>query len=97
MKFERVMEVFAEYLCKDEEVEVIQTKQGYSLLVWDGTMRNWSRSEFCETPGTLCRLLCAVYADYLELSVTDGKRDLTDGEQAGIDAKVREMEERCKG
>ena len=96
MKFERVMEVFAEYLREDEDVTVIQTKQGYSVLVWDEAMRNWSRAEFCETPEILCQLLCAVYSDYLELGITDGGRDLTREEQDGIDAKRREMEERCK-
>lgn len=95
MTFERVLQVFTGYLQEDADVDVIHTRQGYSLMVWDGAARNWSRAEFCETPEILCGLLCDVYADYLELEITRAQRELTQTEQAGINAERRKMEERC--
>lgn len=35
LTFERILTVFADYLAADTDVEVIQTRHGYTYLVWD--------------------------------------------------------------
>ena len=35
MTFEKVLEVFNDYLNKDSVLEVVNTKRGYTVMIWD--------------------------------------------------------------
>ena len=50
LTFERVLEVFKEYLAEDEMYEVINTSHGYAILEWDSQREDWTGIQRCETP-----------------------------------------------
>lgn len=39
MTFEKVLEVFNDYLNKDSVLEVVNTKRGYTVMIWDDAAR----------------------------------------------------------
>lgn len=84
MTFEKVMEVFADYLHEDTDCEVIQTRHGYTVLIWDNRAREWDICAYCPTPQVLCDQLAGAYADFAELQLTKGERELTESEQIRI-------------
>lgn len=40
MTFEKVLEVFNDYLNKDSVLEVVNTKRGYTVMIWMKKMSN---------------------------------------------------------
>ena len=48
MTFEKVLEVFNDYLNKDSVLEVVNTKRGYTVMIWDEKDEQWLVvSELC--------------------------------------------------
>ena len=41
MTFEKVLEVFNDYLNKDSVLEVVNTKRGYTVMIWDEKDEQW--------------------------------------------------------
>lgn len=95
MTFEKVLEVFADYLREDADCEVIQTRHGYTLLIWDNAAQKWETCEHCPTPEALRDRLAKAYDDFAELKITGGERELTDDERAQIDATREQLKELC--
>ena len=87
MTFEKVMEVFADYLHEDTDCEVIQTRHGYTVLIWDNRAREWDTCAYCPTPETLRDRLAEAYDDFAELKFTGGEVELTCEERTQIDEK----------
>ena len=50
MTFENVLEVFADYLREDTDLEIVLTKRGYTVMCWENTLEDWSNTDFCATP-----------------------------------------------
>lgn len=73
--FERVLEVFDDYLKCKQEIEVVITKRGYTVLLWETNRKQYESVRLCETPEELKDLFLAYYEIYLELNITLGKRD----------------------
>lgn len=96
MTFEKVLNVFADYLNEDSDCEVILTQHGYTLLIWDKRAQGWSTSEYCRTPEVLCDMLLDAYSDLTELKITHARRELTEEERAGIEAECNRFREQCK-
>ena len=48
MTFEKVLEVFNDYLNKDSVLEVVNTKRGYTVMIWDEKDEQWFGVEHCE-------------------------------------------------
>ncbi len=95
MTFEKVLKVFADYLREDTDCEVIQTRHGYTLLIWDNTAQEWETCEHCQTPEALRDRLADAYSDYAELKFTGGERELTSEERAQRDAERDRLNELC--
>ena len=47
MTFEKVLEVFNDYLNKDSVLEVVNTKRGYTVMIWDEKDEQWFGVEHC--------------------------------------------------
>ena len=60
MTFEKVLEVFNDYLNKDSVLEVVNTKRGYTVMIWDEKDEQWFGVEHC-----LCR--CRTFFSWLGL------------------------------
>lgn len=95
MTFEKVLEVFADYLREDADCEVIQTRHGYTLLIWDNTAQEWETCEYCPTPESLRDRLANAYSDFAELKLTGGECELADDECAQINAERNRLKGLC--
>lgn len=78
LTYEKVFEIFCEYLAVDEEVEVIKTSRGYVRIEWASTAPNCEDGRLCRTPEELFDQLLSDYQSYQEILLTKGRRDLTD-------------------
>ena len=95
LTFEKVLEVFANYLHDDTECEVILTKRGYTVLIWDSRAQEWDTCEYCPTPEVLRDRLAEAYANLAELKSTGGKRELTREEQTQIIEERNSLTKDC--
>lgn len=96
LTFQKVLEVFAQYLMQDSVVEVVRTRRGYTVLMWDQKQKNWWKNECCATPDQLLEVLLEAYELYLEETHCAGKRDLTSEEQEAICIETLRMKTLCK-
>lgn len=97
LTFERVLEVFKDYLSQDDVLEVINTKRGYTVMLWDEKDGQWFGVEHCKTPEYLTDILLDGYADFLEQGYTHNRRNLTDDEQTEIKKRCNILREKCNG
>ena len=77
MTFEKVLEVFNDYLNKDSVLEVVNTKRGYTVMIWDEKDEQWFGVEHCKAPELLRDALLDGYRDFLEQQLTHNRRSLT--------------------
>lgn len=98
LTYEKVLEVFREYLSEDKDCEVVNTSRGYTVMVWDNRRETWYSSEIAPTPEALRDILLDSYCDYLAYKMTDGyeREDLTEQETQGIEAMRRALLESCE-
>lgn len=98
LTYEKVLEVFGEYLEEDKDCEVVNTSRGYTVLLWDTRMEGWGDVDVAPTPEKLRDVLLRHYDGYLFYKMSNKcKRDgLTEREQQEIEAKCRALWERCQ-
>lgn len=97
LTFEKVLEVFNDFLLNDKECEVVMSKRGYILLDWGSPVNNWSlTADLCEKPEDMMEGLLSNYSSELEVRITYGRRDPTKQEAAEIKAQCELMQEKCK-
>ena len=95
LTFEKVLDVFTDYLQQDPLYEVVLTSHGYTLMAWEPRKNQWYTAEIMETPEILLDALLCKNAEYLEEQLTDSERDLTPEEQAEIDAVCSQLKAEC--
>ena len=95
LTFERVIEVFADYLAADHDVEVILTRHGYTYLTWDGARHCWESCEACATPEDLLDMLTGAMQTYEEMKLLGGKRAPTDAEIAAFAQNAEAYRKKC--
>ena len=86
MTFEKVLEVFNDYLNKDSVLEVVNTKRGYTVMIWDEKDEQWFGVEHCKAPG---------YRDFLEQQLTHNRRSLTETEILDIQNRCEQLYDLC--
>ena len=67
---EVVLKIFADYLAEDQALEVVPTRHGHAVMLWDNAGQDWSEVTCCPTPEDLFdKLLDAAigYQEYLIL------------------------------
>jgi hypothetical protein len=77
LTFEKVLDMFGDYLAKDLEVEIVHTSRGYLRIEWNGTSLYCDGGYVCDTPEELFDKLLDDYKGYLEIELTKGRRDAT--------------------
>lgn len=93
---EIVLTVFADYLSRDADFEVILTSRGYTVMGWDKYREDWNTVEYCPSPEALRDALLDAYTSFREMELTDGERDMTAAEKAQIKAECDALTERCE-
>ncbi len=93
---EIVLKVFADYLSRDTDYEVILTSRGYTVMGWDNYREDWNTVEYCPTPAALREALLDAYTSFRETELTDGECDLTADEKAKVQAECDALTEQCE-
>ena len=75
--FEKVLEIFREYLDCDLEEEVLPCREGYLRVTWNGDSRYCVDGLLSRTPDELFEVLLSDYRSYEELRLTKGCREVT--------------------
>lgn len=88
--FEKVLEIFREYLDCDREEEVLKCSQGYLRVTWNGTSRFCVDGVLSRTPDELFEVLLSDYSSYELIQRTKGRREVTEEDE-------RQAEILCQG
>ena len=97
LTFQKVLEVFGDYLKQDPLYEVITTSYGYTLMAWEPKRDDWYKARYMATPKILMNSLLDTYASFMEDQITDNERDLTEQETAEIKSQCDLLRARCIG
>lgn len=96
LTFEKVLDVFKDYLASDDMYELLMTSHGYTLLEWDNRLGDWVSSKLCKTPEEMADALLCGYEGYLEYQATYGRRELTEDDLAQVAAKQQIMQSKLQ-
>ncbi|MFA9397362.1 MAG: hypothetical protein ACERKV_03735 [Clostridiaceae bacterium] len=91
LTFEKVLEVFRDYLAEDTDCVVVLTKQGYTVIQWDENSKSWYGVEYCETPEDLQDELLSSYRMNETEKLTKAKRKPTEEETKIIQALCQRL------
>ena len=80
LTFEKVLEIFADYLAADETIEVYISRHGCVRVEFDQDF-HYCTGEVCHTPKELFDRLADDYRTYLEIELTKGKREVTEDDE----------------
>lgn len=86
----KVLEIFADYLKEDEATEVVQTRHGATVMLWENAGQDWSEAVCCGTPEKLFDKLLDSFAGYQEYLLLQKKEKIEEADR-------RKIEELCRG
>lgn len=96
MTYEKVLEVFADYLSKDDSCEVLQSSRGPVVLDWNSGKTEWYSVQLCQTPARLRDVLRSHFEEYQEFLFTDGyKQEVTEQQSEEAKRLGAELAARC--
>ena len=86
LTFKKVFEIFKDYLDIDEQLEVVPTKHGLAVMLWDDVGHDWSDVVCCDNPEALFdKLLDSAMLYYVYRLRMKSGVDLTDEELAQVE------------
>ncbi len=94
--FEKVMEVFKDYLTGDTRYEIVMTSHGYTVLEWDSSSNTWAGEELCATPEIMRDVLLDCFTGYLEYKAITTNGEISEAEQVGITAQRQVLLEKLQ-
>ena len=98
MTFEKVLEVFREYLKEDSSCEVLNTRRGYLVVDWESSKNGWVTSRLCLTPEKLRDVLRSSYEEYQGYRLSGGyARDVSEQEEQEIKRRGDALAAKCGG
>lgn len=79
LTFEKVLEIFKDYLALDTELEVCKSRYGYIRVEFDeiSGIPDYCSGVICRTPEELFDVLLDDLLGYEEIRLTKGQRDIT--------------------
>ena len=96
LTFEKVMEVFKDYLTEDTRYEIVMTSHGYTVLEWDSRANIWAGEELCATPEIMRDVLLDCFTGYLEYKAITTNGEISEAEQVGITAQRQVLLEKLQ-
>ena len=96
LTFEKVMEVFKDYLTEDTRYEIVMTSHGYTVLEWDSRANVWAGEELCATPEIMRDVLLDCFTGYLEYKAITTNGEISEAEQVGITAQRQVLLEKLQ-
>ena len=96
LTFEKVMEVFKDYLTEDTRYEIVMTSRGYTVLEWDSKANTWAGEELCATPEIMGDVLLDCFTGYLEYKTIIANGEITKAEQERITTQRQALLEKLQ-
>lgn len=96
LTFEKVMEVFKDYLTEDTRYEIVMTSHGYTVLEWDSSSNTWAGEELCATPEIMRDVLLDCFTGYLEYKAITTNGEISEAQQVGITAQRQVLLEKLQ-
>ena len=96
LTFEKVMEVFKDYLTEDTRYEIVMTSHGYTVLEWDSRANTWAGEELCDTPEIMRDVLLDCFTGYLEYKANTASGEIPEAEQERITAQRQTLLEKLQ-
>ncbi len=84
LTFDKVLEVFKDYLAEDTRYEIVMTSHGYTVLEWDSRANTWVGEELCATPEIMRDVLLDNFTGYLEYKAIIANGEVSEDEQIRI-------------
>lgn len=84
LTFEKVMDVFKDYLAEDTRYEIVMTSHGYTVLEWDPRANTWAGEELCATPEIMKNILLDNFTGYMEYKAIISDGEVSESERAKI-------------
>ena len=91
LTFEKVMEVFKDYLAEDTRYEIVMTSRGYTVLEWNSKANTWAGEELCATPEIMRDVLLDDFTGYLEFKAIIANGQISEADQMQITAQRQEL------
>lgn len=95
LTFEKVQKIFEDYLAIDKTIEVYKSRYGCVWVEFDEDLQ-YCTGKVCHTPKELSELLLSDYRSYVEVELTQGKRELTEDDKKQVDILCEMYLERWK-
>jgi len=97
MTFEKVLQVFHDYLQKDSMYEIVTTSHGYALMEWDEMEQNWNESFHLPTPEHMLEKLLNAYQMFLtwQMLCDTDREELNTDEQAQVVSQSEWLRRKC--
>lgn len=96
LTFEKVLDVFKDYLTEDTNCEVVLMKHGYTVMQWDEKSKDWFGLEYCATPEDLQEELLSSYRMNEAEKITKARRELTEEEAQTVNLDCKKLFDLCK-
>lgn len=89
--FEKVLEIFRDYLTLDLEEEVLKCRRGYLRVTWNGDSPYCVEGILSQTPEELFEVLLSDYRTYEEVRLTRGRREVFREEEKQVEVLCQRL------
>lgn len=85
LTFEKVLEIFEDYLAQDMELEVYKSRYGYVCVSFNGSPRTRPIARvMCRTPEELFDHLLVEYESFASIQLTKGRREENEDDEEQV-------------
>ena len=86
LTFEKVLEIFEDYLAQDMEREVYKSRYGYVCVSFNGSPPDppYCECDVCRTPEELFDHLLVEYKSFVSIQLTKGRREENEADEEQV-------------
>ena len=86
LTFEKVLEIFEDYLAQDMELEVYKSRYGYVCVSFNGSPPDppYCEGDVCRTPEELFDHLLVEYESFASIQLTKGRREENEADEEQV-------------
>ena len=84
LTFEKVLEIFEDYLAQDMELEVYKSRYGYVCVSFNGSPPPYCEGDVCRTPEELFDHLLVEYESFASIQLTKGRREENEADEEQV-------------
>ncbi len=92
----KVLEIFTDYLKEDQATEVVWTRRGVTVMLWESAGQEWSEAVCCDTPEKLFDKLLDSFTGYQEYLLLQKKEQIGEADRQKIQELCQRYVEKRK-